>query len=191
MGGRDKGLLTVSGRPAVELVIERLRPQVDRLIINANRNTEAYAKYGLPVVPDEEDGYPGPLAGMAAGLAAAGADHVLTVPCDSPWLPPDLAPRLLAALHDGDAELATVTTAEGLQPVFTLLSWQVRESLRRFLGEGGRKIDRWFVHHRVALADFSDCPQAFANINTPEELAAAEGKGTDGPATEAPGGSLG
>ncbi|MFA9461239.1 molybdenum cofactor guanylyltransferase MobA [Thiohalorhabdus methylotrophus] len=174
MGGADKGLLEMAGRPALEYAIERLQPQVDRLVINANRNRGTYAAYGFPVVPDEMADYPGPLAGMAAALRAAETEYILTVPCDCPWLPLDLATRLQLARRNLNSELATVETGEGLQPVFALLHRSLLDSLLTYLQGGGRKIDRWFARHLTALADFSDCPEAFTNINTPEQRATAE-----------------
>jgi molybdenum cofactor guanylyltransferase len=174
MGGEDKGLLPIAGRPAVEYAIERLGPQVDHLIINANRNLPTYRSYGYEVVADEVADFAGPLAGVAAGMQAADTGYLLTAPCDCPWLPLDLASRLLAAKSARNADLATVETGDGLQPVFSLLETDILDSLMNYLGQGGRKIDRWFAHHLMALADFSDCPEAFTNINTPEERSAAE-----------------
>ncbi|KPV40317.1 hypothetical protein AN478_09520 [Thiohalorhabdus denitrificans] len=174
MGGRDKGLEPLAGRPIVEYAIERLRPQVDRLIINANRNRETYAAYGFPVVADEMAGYPGPLAGMAAALRTAETDLILTVPCDCPRLPLDLATRLLVARRALHGELATVETGEGLQPVFALLHRALLDSLLGYLEDGGRGVARWFNRHLTALADFSGQTEAFLNINTPDERAAAE-----------------
>ncbi|MFP4616402.1 MAG: molybdenum cofactor guanylyltransferase MobA [Thiohalorhabdus sp.] len=174
MGARDKGLEPLAGRPIVEHAIERLRPQVDRLIINANRNREVYAAYGFPVVADDMAGYLGPLAGMAAALRAAETDLVLTVPCDCPRFPLDLAARLLAARRALHGELATVETKEGLQPVFALLHRALLDSLLEYLHGGGRGVGRWFTRHLTALADFSGQTEAFLNINTPDERAAAE-----------------
>lgn len=174
MGGQDKGLVPLAGRPAVEYALERLRPQVDGLVINANRNLETYRSYGYPVVQDREDDFPGPLGGMVAALEGRQTEFILTVPCDTPWLPPDLAKRLLTALEAQEAELATVDNGEGMQPVFALLPRHLLGSLEAYLAEGERKIDRWYARHRLALADFSDDPGAFVNINTPEERSAAE-----------------
>lgn len=174
MGGRDKGLMPLAGRPAVAHVLERLAPQVDRLLINANRNGEAYAAYGYPVVADRIADFAGPLAGMAAALAAAETEQVLTVPCDTPWLPTDLTARLERARQAEDAAIATVADGHTSHPVFALLARHLRPSLEAYLSEGERKIDRWFARHPLAFGDFSDCPEAFTNINTPEEQAAAE-----------------
>jgi molybdopterin-guanine dinucleotide biosynthesis protein A len=176
MGGIDKGLVDVAGRPMVEHIIERLRPQTRALIINANRSHERYAAYGLPVVGDDFGDFAGPLAGMAAGLAKAPTPWAVTVPCDSPLLPPDLVARLWTALQREGAELAVAWAEERMQPVFALLPQALLPSLRGFLAGGDRKIDRWYARHRIALADFSDSPDTFLNINTPDEQAALEAR---------------
>ena len=174
MGGQDKGLLAVAGRPMVTYIIRALRPQVGELIINANRNLSAYQALAWRVISDEIGGFCGPLAGMLAALRATRAAYVLTVPCDSPLLPADYARRMVAALIQDKAELSVAHDGDRLQPVFALLSAALRDSLERYLESGERKIDRWFSRHRMAQADFSDCPAMFRNINTPEELAALE-----------------
>ncbi len=178
MGGEDKGLLKLAGRPMVAHVIERLRPQVDALLINANRNLEAYEALGAPVVPDRLPDFGGPLAGMDAGLAAARTGYLVVVPCDSPYLPADLVARLREALESAGAELAVAHDGERAHPVFCLLRTMLGASLERALAEGERKIDRWYARHRVVEADFSDQPQAFANVNTPEDRARLAGAGT-------------
>ena len=121
MGGVDKGLMPLAGRPAVAHVLDRLAPQVDRLLINANRNRAAYAAYGHPVIADRTGDFAGPLAGMAAALAVAETELVLTVPCDTPWLPADLAARLHAARARDAAAIATVADGATTHPVFALL----------------------------------------------------------------------
>jgi molybdenum cofactor guanylyltransferase len=174
MGGQDKGLCQVAGRPMIEHVLEILRPQVSEVIINANRNLETYAAYGCRVVSDHLEGYLGPLAGFASAMRIARTPFILTAPCDSPFLPPDLGPRLYRAMQAEDAEGAVAHDGERMQPVFALLSCSLGPSLRVYLEAGERKIDRWYAEHRLALADFSDAKEAFVNINTPEERAAAE-----------------
>ena len=171
MGGRDKGLLPLAGRPMIEYVIEALRPQVDTLLINANRNRETYAGYGFRVVPDDTSDYPGPLAGMAAAMAAAPPGAILTVPCDGPWLPPDLARRLEAGRVAQDVPICMAHDGHRAQPVFALLDRDLLPSLREYLARGGRKIDLWYAQHGAATADFSDCPEVFINVNTPEDSA--------------------
>jgi molybdopterin-guanine dinucleotide biosynthesis protein A len=174
MGGNDKGLVRVAGRPMLEHVLEGLRPQVDFVLINANRNRDFYARYGLPLVADALDGFQGPLAGMASSMRVASTPWLVTVPCDSPFVPPLLVRRLCAALQAQDAEIATVHDGDRMHPVFTLLRTDLAGSLEDFLARGERKIDRWFAGHRTAVADFSDQPELFMNVNTPEELERVE-----------------
>ena len=174
MGGVDKGLQPFRGRPMVAHVIERLAPQVDELLVNANRNPEAYARFGHRVIADEIPGFAGPLAGFERGLAHAAGERVVTVPCDSPFLPPDLVARLAAGLEAGHAEIAVARTGEQAHPVFCLMRREVLGSLQAFLGSGQRKIDRWYAALRVAEVAFDDEPDAFLNINTREELTGLE-----------------
>jgi molybdenum cofactor guanylyltransferase len=176
MGGVDKGLVPLQGRTMVEHVLERLRPQVGAMLINANRNLDRYAAFGCPVVPDRADGFLGPLAGMASGMAAAGTPYVVTAPCDSPFIGPDLVARLATALARDAADIAVAHDGERTHPVFLLLRRDLLDDLDAFISSGGRKIDLWFARHRVALADFSDCPQAFLNINDENEHRSIEGQ---------------
>ena len=175
MGGGDKGLTELAGKPLIEYALARLAPQVDALIINANRNVARYADYGHPVVTDERQGFQGPLAGMASGLKAAETEFMVCAPCDSPLLPEDLVGRLFRQLREQDAELSVAHNGERLQPVFTLMRAALADSLLAFLDGGGRKIDQWFQRHQLAVADFSDQPAAFSNVNSPEELDAMAG----------------
>jgi molybdopterin-guanine dinucleotide biosynthesis protein A len=168
MGGVDKGLQPLRGKPMVEWVLERLRPQVAEVVINANQNLETYRAFGHRVVPDEIGGFAGPLAGLHAGLKAATHPLVLTVPCDSPFLPADLVSRLNASLKSHD--LAVAKTGAQPHPVFSLMKRQVRESLEAFLAQGGRKIDAWYAALKVVEVPFDDEADAFRNINTLEEL---------------------
>jgi len=175
MGGQDKGLVEVNGAPMVAYVARALRPQVGRLLINANRNVEAYARVsGCEVVSDRLQGFAGPLAGMASAFDRARGRYLLTVPCDSPLIPGDLAERLHGALAEAGAEIAVAHDGERMQPVFALIDRDLQASLEAFLARGGRKIDAWYAAHRVALADLSDRPETFLNVNTPEERAALE-----------------
>ena len=169
MDSRDKGLIAFRGKPMVAHVIERLAPQVDCLIINANRNLDQYGGLGYPVVSDEVSGYAGPLAGLHAGLRACTTPLIVTAPCDSPFLPTDLVARLHAALEENIAELAVAKTGNQAHPVFTLCSTTLLPSLTAFLESGGRKIDAWYSAHHVVEVQFED-ETAFANINTIDEL---------------------
>jgi molybdopterin-guanine dinucleotide biosynthesis protein A len=174
MGGVDKGLQPFRGKPMVAHVIERLAPQVDELLVNANRNPGEYERFGHRVIADEIPGFAGPLAGFERGLAHATKDLVVTVPCDSPFLPRDLVARLRRELEARDAELAVARTGEQSHPVFCLMRRDVLPSLQRFLGAGQRKIDRWYEALRVAEVSFDDEADAFLNINTREELSNLE-----------------
>lgn len=168
MGGVDKGLQPLHGRPMVAHVIERLAPQVDEIVVNANQNLEAYRAFGHRVVPDAIGGFAGPLAGLHAGLGAATKAFAVTVPCDSPFLPQDLVARLMGALRDHD--IAVAKTGEQPHPVFSLVRIAVRGHLEAFLAAGGRKIDTWYATLKVVEVPFDDEADAFRNINTVEEL---------------------
>ncbi len=172
LGGRDKGLITLDGRPLVAWVIERLRPQVDALLINANRHRDRYAALGHPVVPDRLEGFQGPLAGIAALLEASPHDWLLIVPCDTPRLPADLAERLWQARERQDAPAAVASDGTRRHHAHALLSRTLLPALLDHLDHGGRRLGEWLANQHPGIADFSDQPDAFANINTPEDLAA-------------------
>ncbi len=174
MGGTDKGLIELAGWPMVAHVATRLRPQVDELVINANRNAAAYAEHADRIVADTLEGFLGPLAGVLAGMSAAHGDRVVTAPCDSPFVPPDLVGRLCTGAEANRAEIAVAHDGERQQPVFLLAATALGPALAEWLHGGGRKIDAWFAGHRVANVDFSDCPEAFLNINTAEDRARIE-----------------
>jgi molybdopterin-guanine dinucleotide biosynthesis protein A len=170
MGGVDKGLLELRGRPLAAWVVERLGAQVDDLLINANQNRERYAAFGAPVVADEVPDFAGPLAGLHAALSAAQTPLVATAPCDSPFLPADLVSRLLSALTATGADLAVARTFDQPHPVFCLCRREVLPHLTEYLAGGGRKIDRWYATLKVVEVAFDDEADAFENINTRDEL---------------------
>jgi molybdopterin-guanine dinucleotide biosynthesis protein A len=174
MGGEDKGLIRLAGRPMVEHVLERIGPQVDEVLINANRNAEQYSRYGHRVIPDVMDDFPGPLAGMLSAMEAVHQPWLAVVPCDSPLLPRDLVQRLFESALAESADIAVAHDGERLQPVVALLRCSLLPQLRAFVEQGGRKIDTWYAQHRMVTTDLSDHPEAFVNINTPEERAALE-----------------
>src|SRR6185369_10617611 len=154
MGGVDKGLQLLHGKPMVAAVLARLAPQVDEIVINANQNLPTYEGFGHRVVADEIGGFAGPLAGLHAGLKAAVHPLVLTVPCDSPFLPEDLVSRLGKSL--GNNHLAVAKTGTQPHPVFALMKRDVRESLEAFLASGGRKIDAWYAALKVVEVGFDE-----------------------------------
>ena len=174
MGGQDKGLIPLAGRPMIEHVLRRLRPQVATIVISANRNGERYARFGHPVIADVLGDYPGPLAGVLSALIDTRQPWLAVVPCDSPLLPEDIVERLLHTALTASAELAVAHDGERLQPVFALLHRSLLASLRAYLESGGHKVDAWYAQHRMIATDLSDRPEAFVNINTPEDHAALE-----------------
>ena len=173
MGGVDKGLQNHLGMPLALHALLRLGPQVGAVMINANRNLGAYESMGVPVWPDAQLDYPGPLAGFLAGLEHCETPYLVTVPCDTPNFPTDLVARLAAALDADGAEIAIAATPEGgrlqPQPVFCLMQATLLESLVAFTHAGHRKIDAWTGQHRCAVVVFEEA-EAFFNANTPDEL---------------------
>lgn len=186
MGGVDKGLQDFQGTPLALHALRRLRQQqgglIGPLLVNANRNTEVYESFGAPVCPDPIADFAGPLAGFLAGLAHCQTGWMLTVPCDSPRFPLDLAHRMAQAALAGNADVAMASAREGdgpyrSQPVFCLMKVSLRESLEAFTRDGGRKVDRWSGLHRSVLVPFdrpADDPLAFGNANTLDELRSLE-----------------
>ena len=181
MGGGDKGRLVLGGRTLFDRVIERFAPQVGTLAVNANGDPARLADLGLPVLADGVAGFPGPLAGVLAGLDWAegqGATHIVTVAADTPFLPEDLVPRLLLA-SEGGASVVLACTREGARrvrhPTVGLWSVALRDDLRAALAGGLRKVGQFADDHGAALAEFPAGPiDPFLNINTREDLARAE-----------------
>ncbi len=186
MGGVDKGLQNFNGIPLALHTLMRLGPQVESVMVNANRNLSAYESFGASVWPDASADFAGPLSGFLVGLERAETPYVLTVPCDTPRLPLDLAERLAEALLREDADIAMAAAPETddqgqtqvrTQPVFCLMKIELSESLVKFTHAGGRKIDAWTAEHKTVVVPFdapSDDPLAFANVNTLTELQALE-----------------
>lgn len=173
MGHVDKGLQSFRGQPMVAHVIERLRPQVGPVAINANQNTDAYAAFGAPVWRDDLQGFEGPLAGLETGLRRCPGALMVTAPCDSPFLPADLVARLHAALVQEGADLAMAETEEEGRvqphPVFVLVKRAVLPQLSAYLAGGGRRMDGWHESIKVTRVRFEDAT-GFRNINTLREL---------------------
>ena len=169
MGGADKALQALHGRPLLATIMNRFAPQVSEVLISAN-DAQKYAAFGATVVADLVSGA-GPLAGIQAGLKAAAHPLLATVPCDAPYLPHDLVMRLAAAMEKEQADIALARTPDGRQPMFSLLRRATLPALSAYLQSGGRKADGWHAGLRVAEVAFDDA-RAFSNINTSEELAA-------------------
>ena len=166
MDGRDKGLVQYRGQRMIEHVIDVFTPQVDELLINANRNSDVYGQYGYTVIADELQEYPGPLAGMLAGLAHATHDHVAFVPCDTPALPAGLVRQLLRGLQHSRSRACYACDGEHAHPVIALLHTSMRASLARYLATGQRKVRDWLQQVEATPVEFFDAGATFANINS-------------------------
>ena len=190
MGGGDKGLVVLQGRPILDHVLERLKPQVDRIIINANGDPGRLAGYDLPIVADAIEGFAGPLAGVLAGMEWAagrgGAEWIVTAATDTPFFPRDLVARFEQAVAEKGADMACAASGGRRHPVFGL--WPV--ALSADLGhamkvDGVRKVDLWTARHRLAIAEYADRPyDPFFNVNRPEDVAEARRIAQDHIATE-------
>lgn len=181
MGGGDKSLMEIGGKAMLAHVIERVGPQVEALVINANGDPTRFAEFGLPVVPDVIDGFAGPLAGILTGLEwasrnAPGAAYLASFSCDAPFLPLDLVARLVAAREQGEAELACAASGGRDHPVIGLWPVSFSAALRHALmDEGIRKIDLWTARYGLARAEFPIEPfDPFFNVNSPDEIARAK-----------------
>jgi len=187
MGGVDKGLQPYNGMPLARHALQRLQPQVGQVAVNANRHLPDYQAMGAPVWPDEVADYPGPLAGFLTGLLHCSTPCLLTVPCDAPRFPADLAERLLAALNQDQSEIAMACGIDVSeidecclekspfkpQPVFGLMRVSVLPGLQQFLAQGERKVELWAQAHATSWVNFDqphDDPLAFFNANTLDEL---------------------
>ncbi|MDO8891704.1 MAG: molybdenum cofactor guanylyltransferase MobA [Sulfurimicrobium sp.] len=173
MGEADKGLVLLHGKPLVSWVLERIAPQVDEVLISANRNLERYRELGYAVLPDEMPDFPGPLAGLHRAMAATSHPLWLSVPCDTPFLPENLVPRLYADLLSEKAELAVAAVEGQLQPAICLGYTHLRAGLGEFLARGGRRVGEWQSGLSRTVVTF-DSPQSFRNINTQADITEAE-----------------
>jgi molybdopterin-guanine dinucleotide biosynthesis protein A len=174
MNGVDKGLVLLQNKPLIQHVIGRLKPQVDEMLINANREIVHYQAFGLPVIQDENADFIGPLAGFILGLQHAKHNYVLTVPCDSPLLPLDLAERLLSGMAASLTDIAVASSEENVHPVFCLIKKSVLPSLLAYIESGERRVSAWQKSQKYIEVDFSDCSEAFTNLNTFDDLADLE-----------------
>ena len=170
MDGQDKGLLTLIDKPMIEQVIQRLRPQVDQIIISANRHIEQYQAFGFEVILDKYDDFRGPLAGMAQGLLHSKSEYLLTVPCDGPLLPINLASRMLDFARTNSTKAAYVFDGQYKQPSYNLVHTDLLASIEQSLERQEHKLGKWLIDNGAKAIDFSDQQAAFLNVNTPEDL---------------------
>ncbi|WP_198243058.1 molybdenum cofactor guanylyltransferase MobA [methane-oxidizing endosymbiont of Gigantopelta aegis] len=170
MQQQDKGLILLHDKPLVSYAIAAMAPVVDALVINANRNQAEYQQFGYPVVSDQNLTFAGPLAGILAVMTVVPTDLLLVMPCDSPLIRPEHLQKMLKTQAEQDADCAVASDGERLHPVFLVLKSYLKTSLEQYLEAGERKIDRWLMQHDWVQVDFSDQPEVFQNINTPEQL---------------------
>ena len=170
MGGIDKGLVPLKNKPFIQHVINRLTPQVDEILINANREIAQYETFKLPVLQDENPDFIGPLAGFCLGLQQCKFDYLLTVPCDSPLIPTELTERLMTALLDKNADIAVARSGGYVHPVFCLMKKSVLPSLKNYIDQGERKVSTWQKSLKYIEVLFNDCDEGFVNVNTFEDL---------------------
>lgn len=176
MGGKDKGLVKFCRHSLIQSVIEKILPQVEHIMLNANRNTAEYEAFGYPVISDAMNNFQGPLAGFMAAMQSATTNYILCVPCDGPMLSDELVSRLSTHLVEEKADIAVAHDGKRMQPVYVLMSTHLKSSLEKYLLSGKRKIDQWYANHKVTLVDFSDCPDTFININTHQERDSLQSK---------------
>lgn len=172
MGGEDKGLVDCAGRPLIEYVLARVAPCVDGILISANRNLDAYRRYGYPVLADTAPDFPGPLAGIARGLEQCATEWLWVVPCDAPQVEAHLLARLMDACRERNVPAAVPIEAGQMQSTFALLHRDVLAALREYLAHGQRAVHAWLKTLPAAEVECGDHPEWFINLNTPEELAA-------------------
>lgn len=171
MGGLDKGLVNLNGKPLVKHVIERIQPQVDELFINANRELDTYKSFGISVFTDEQADFIGPLAGFYVGLSQARHPYLLTVPCDSPYLPMNIANRLYRELTELNVDIAVAKSESNVHPVISLCRTSTLPSLVTAIQAGERKVSAWQKSLSYSEVTFDDCADAFTNLNTLQDVA--------------------
>ena len=174
MGGRDKGLIQIGDRPMASWAIDAIRPQVHDIVINANRNHDAYAALGAHVIADRHAGHIGPLAGLSAAMHYLATDYVFMCPCDSPFVNASIVSLLGEPCLDKAADICVAHDGERLQPVFCVVHQRCLESLDAYLATGKRKIDRWYATHNTVELNCLSIADSFRNINTEEERLAAQ-----------------
>ncbi len=182
MDGNDKGLLVFKQRPLIEHILEIITPQVSQVLINANRNQDIYSRYGHPVISDKMSDFQGPLAGFSVAMSHATTTHIITLPCDAPFMTSSYVGRMCDVLKQQQhqpPELVVAHDGTRLQPVHALMPISLKASLDDFLQADDRKIDHWYAHHTFTEVDFSDMPELFHNINTAAQLTKLESVNDD------------
>jgi molybdopterin-guanine dinucleotide biosynthesis protein A len=174
MGGRDKGLLELRGRPLAAYALDAVKPVAGTVLISANRNLGSYSALGCPVISDRTGGFRGPLAGLLSAMESTATADLLVVPCDCPLLDAAVLRRILQALADQAVDVAVAYDGQRLQPVVMALRTDLSDSVEAFLESGERQLKLWLQRQRWVAVDCGDRAEAFENVNTPEDLARLE-----------------
>ncbi len=169
MGGRDKGLMNIAGKPAIEHLLERFAPHPGPIMISANRNLERYTGYGYPVLEDSTNDFPGPLAGILSGLVAAPGQYLLTLPVDAPLIQIDYPARMATALAESGCKAGVASLDQRIEPVFCLLDKTLAPTLQDYLARNQRSVNGWLTQVGAVPVDFSDSPQQFINLNIEQD----------------------
>jgi molybdopterin-guanine dinucleotide biosynthesis protein A len=174
MGHQDKGLILFRGQPLVSHAIVAMRPVVDDLFINANRNIDQYQQFGCPIISDQTDSFDGPLAGILSAMLASKSQELLVMPCDSPFLQSTHLQQLLVARRDKNADVSVAMEGGRWHPVFLAMKTTLKSDLESYLADGQRKVETWLARHHTVPVDFSPQAGLFLNINTMAELLGLE-----------------
>lgn len=170
MDGHDKGLLNLLDKAMIAHVIQRIKPQVNQIIISANRHIEQYKKFGYEVLLDEYDDFRGPLSGMSQGLFHSRSEYLLTVPCDGPLLPLDMAARMLDFAQKNNTKAVFAFDGKYKQPTYNLIHSGLLDSIELSLERQEHKLGKWLLDNGASPVDFSDEKEAFLNVNTKDDL---------------------
>ena len=170
MDHQDKGLILFRGHSLVSHAIAAMRPIVDDLLLNANRNIEQYQQFGLPVISDQTNNFDGPLAGILTAMLASETEELLVMPCDSPFMQSGHLQQLIRRRREAKADIAVAVEGERWHPVFLAINTQLAPDLQTYLAQGNRKVETWLAQYNTVTVDFSDTPEVFNNVNTMTEL---------------------
>lgn len=176
MNNKDKGLILINGKPLIKYVLDTLEPQVNKILINANRNLDQYSVYGYPVIADQDSGYLGPLSGMLTALKQATTDYIFVVPCDTPLLPGNIVSLFTHDIEHDPLRPRVAHDAKRIQPLFALLHKSLIENLTQFIGRGERKAEIWILNQNPIIVNFADQSDCFVNINQTEDISKIEKK---------------
>lgn len=174
MNKQDKGLIAYHNKSMVSYAVKAMLGVTDKVVINANRNLEAYAQFGCEVITDQTDTFDGPLAGILSAMMVAETDIICVIPCDSPLIKATHLQKLITTLLDEGVDIAVASDGDRMQPVFLALNTSLQADLQAYLQSGERKIDAWLQQHSLSVVDFSQNKNIFMNINTVDELNALE-----------------